>query len=80
MAIVIDIPYTYDRTEGIEAIEANIAAYHVHLASLRGGEDSQAVQRVVDCRRTLGEMNAGDALHKVQVSLAVAAPDLKTLK
>src|SRR5262249_27082697 len=58
----------------------NITAYMVHLAQLRGGEDSRAVQRVQDCRRALHEMNAGDALHKVQVTIAVAAPDLKLLK
>ncbi len=80
LAICIDVPYTYDRVEGIEAVEANIAAYNTHLAQLRGGEDSRAVQRVVDCRRTLQEMNAGDALHKVQVLIALAAPDLKLLK
>jgi hypothetical protein len=80
LAICIDIPYTYDRLEGIEAIEANITAYNVHLAGLSGAEDSRAVQRVVDCRRTLQELNAGDALHKVQIQIAVAAPDLILLK
>jgi hypothetical protein len=79
-ALCVDIPYTYERTEGIEAVESNITAYMVHLAQLRGGEDSRAVQRVADCRRALHEMNAGDALHKVQVTIAVAAPDLKLLK
>src|SRR5262249_54147475 len=79
-ALCVDIPYTYGRTEGIEAVESNITAYMVHLAQLRGGEDSRAVQRVADCRRALQEMNAGDALHKVQVTIAVAAPDLKLLR
>jgi len=80
LALSVDVPYTYERFEGIEAVESNIAAYTVHLAQLRGAEDSRAVQRVQDCRRTLQELNAGDALHKVLVTIAVAAPDLKSLK
>jgi len=80
LALCVDIPYTYEATEGIEAVEANITAYMVHLAQLRGAEDSRAVQRVTDCRRALSEMLEGDALHKVTVTFAVAAPDLRTLK
>ncbi|MHB8625967.1 MAG: hypothetical protein ACYDBJ_21260 [Aggregatilineales bacterium] len=79
-ALAIDIPYTYERIEGIEAVETTITAYMVHLAQLRGAEDSRAVQRINDCRRTLQELNDGDVLHKVTVTLAVAAPDLKLLK
>src|SRR5260221_4449598 len=80
IAISIDVPYTYDRIEGIEAVEANIAAYNAHIAGLRGAEDSRAVQRVVDCKRALQEMNSGDVLHKVQVTIAIAAPDIDTLR
>lgn len=79
-ALAVDLPYTYERIEGIEAVEMTITAYMVHLAQLRGAEDSRAVQRVNDCRRTLQELNEGDALHKVSVTLAIAAPDLKLLK
>ena len=79
-ALSLDIPYTYDRIEGIEAVETTITAYMVHLAQLRGAEDSRAVQRINDCRCTLQELNEGDVLHKVTVTLAVAAPDLKLLK
>jgi hypothetical protein len=80
LALCIDVPYTYERIEGIEAVEANIAAYTSHLAALRGIEDSRAVQRVTDCRRTLQELNAGDLLHKVQIIIAIAAPDIALLK
>jgi hypothetical protein len=51
----------------------------VHLATIRG-EDSRSVTRVADCRRALQEMNQGDALHLAQITVAVAAPDLDTLK
>ncbi|MDM7992105.1 MAG: hypothetical protein QUS11_02205 [Candidatus Fermentibacter sp.] len=44
------------------------------------GEDSRAVQRVADCRRALQEINQGDALHLVQLCLAIAADDLDTLR
>jgi len=79
LAITVDVPKTYDRNDGIDAVESIIAAYQVHLATLRG-EDSRSVTRVNDCRRALQEMNQGDALHLVQVTIAVAAPDVETLK
>src|SRR5476649_287900 len=76
LALSVDISRTYQRNEGIEEIERIIQAYSVHLATLRG-EDSRSVQRVQDCRRALQELNQGDALHKVQITLAVSAPDVK---
>ncbi|MBZ0280779.1 MAG: hypothetical protein K8L97_08550 [Anaerolineae bacterium] len=79
LAICVDIPKTYDRNAGINAVEGIIQAYQVHLAGVRG-EDSRSVQRITDCRRALSEINAGDALHTVQISIAVAADDLDTLK
>jgi len=79
LALTVDIPRTLDRHEGIDAVESIIAAYQVHLATLRG-EDSRSVTRVNDCRRALQELNQGDALHLVQVTVAVAAPEVETLK
>ncbi len=79
LALAVDIPRTYDRNEGIDAVESIIAAYQVHLATIRG-EDSRSVTRVADSRRALQEMNQGDALHLAQITVAVAAPDLDTLK
>jgi hypothetical protein len=70
LALSVDIPKTYDRNAGIDAIESIIQAYEVHLAGVRG-EDS---------RRALQEINNGDALHLVQIAIAVAADDLDTLK
>jgi len=79
LALALDIPKTYERSAAIDALEGIIQAYEVHLAGARG-EDSRAVQRVADCRKALQEINAGDALHLVQLSLAVAAEDVATLK
>jgi len=79
LALAVDIPKTYDRNAAIDAVENIIQAYQVHLAGVRG-EDSRSVQRVNDCRRALQEINNGDALHLVQVAIAVAADDLDTLK
>lgn len=79
-ALALDLPHTLERTQGIEAVENNLTAFTVHLAQLRGAEDSRAVTRIQDCRRALQEMNEGDALHHVQLTLAVAAGDLPTLK
>jgi hypothetical protein len=72
LALAVDIPKTYERNAAINALEGVIQAYDVHLASA-SGEDSRSVQRITDCRRTLQEINNGDALHLVQVSIAVAA-------
>ena len=79
LALAVDIPKTFERNAAVDAVENIIAAYQVHLAGVRG-EDSRSVTRITDCRRTLGEINAGDALHQVQLSIAVFAPDLDTLK
>ncbi len=79
LALAVDIPKTYDRNGAIDAIENIIQAYQVHLAGVRG-EDSRSVQRITDCRRALSEINNGDALHLVQIAVAVAADDLTTLK
>lgn len=79
MALAVDIPKTFERTAAIEAVENIIQAYSVHLAGVRG-EDSRSVQRVADCRRALAEINNGDALHLVQLAIAVAADDLNTLR
>src|SRR5262249_11616117 len=79
LALAVDVPKTYERNAGIDALEGIIQAYQVHLAGV-SGEDSRSVQRIADCRRALQEINAGDALHLVQISLAVAADDLNILK
>jgi hypothetical protein len=79
LALAVDIPKTYDRNAAIDAVESIVQAYQVHLAGVRG-EDSRSVQRVTDCRRALAEINNGDALHLVQLALAVAADDLDSLK
>ena len=79
MALVIDIPKTLERNAAVDAVENIIAAYQVHLASVRG-EDSRSVTRINDCRRTLQEINAGDALHQVQFSYAIFAHDADELK
>jgi len=78
-ALSVDIPKTYERNAGIDALEGIIQTYDVHLSGMRG-EDSRSVQRMADCRKTLQEINAGDALHMVQLSIAIAADDLPTLK
>ena len=80
MALCIDIPETLDRNKAVDAVEGIIQAYQVHLVSLRGGEDSRAVTRIHDCRRTLEEINQGDALHLARISIAVAANTLDILK
>lgn len=79
LALAVDISKTYERSAAIDAVENIIQAYQVHLAGVRG-EDSRSVQRVTDCRRTLQEINNGDALHLVQIVIAVAADDPDTLK
>jgi len=79
LALAVDVPKTYERNAGIDALESVVQAYQVHLAGVRG-EDSRSVQRVTDGRRALAELNAGDALHQVRLAVAVAADDLSTLR
>src|SRR5690606_27772614 len=79
LALPVDIPETYERNRPIDALEGIMQAYDVHLSGV-SGEDSRSVQRIGDCRKALQEINAGDALHLVQISIAIAADDLDTLK
>ena len=79
VALCVDMPRSYERNSAIDALEGVVQAYEVHLSGL-SGEDSRSVQRVVDCRRALSEINAGDSLHLVQLSIAVAADDVATLR
>lgn len=79
LALAVDISKTYDRNAAIDALESIIQAYQVHLAGV-SGEDSRSVQRIADCRRALQEINNGDALHMVQITVAVAADNLRTLR
>lgn len=80
LTVCVDIPETYERNTAVNKVEGVIQAYKVHLSNLRGQEDSQGVRRVQDCYRALGEINAGHALHRVSVHIAVAADDLETLQ
>ena len=79
LALCVDIPKTWERNAAINEIEGVVQAYSVHLATLRG-EDSRSIKKINDCRLTLEELNQGDALHDVQIIIAVAAPDHKKLK
>jgi hypothetical protein len=79
LALSVDISKTYDRNAAIDALEGIIQAYQVHLAGATG-EDSRSVQRITDCRKALQEINNGDALHLVQLTIGIAADDLNTLK
>ncbi len=79
LALCVDIAKTYDRHTATEKVESIIMAYQAHLVSSRG-EDSRAIRRIQDCRRTLEQINDGDALHELHLSMAVAAYDVKTLR
>lgn len=79
MAVCVDIPETFERNAATEKIENMIQAYSVHLATATT-EDSRSVRRVQDCYRTLQEINNGEALHRVNIVIAVAAHDLRTLQ
>lgn len=79
LALCVDIPRTWERNDAINEIEGVVQAYSVHLATTRG-EDSRSVRKVADCRQALEELNFGDALHDVQIVVAIAAPDRLTLK
>lgn len=78
LAICIDIPKTWDRNDAINEIESVVQAYSVHLATMRG-EDSRSIKKITDCRQTLEQLNLGDALHDVQIIIAISASDRKLL-
>jgi len=79
LAVCIDIPKTWDRNDAINELESVVQAYSVHLATMRG-EDSRSIKKVNDCRQALEELNMGDALHDVQIVVALTAPNARTLR
>ena len=79
MALCVDFPRTYERSEAISSVEGTLLATRVHL-STSTAEDSKSSKKYNDCRQTLEELNQGDLLHELQVIIAVAAPDRESLK
>ncbi len=79
LALSLDISRTYEFSEAVDAIESRITAYQAHLSGTTT-EDSRAVQRILDCRKALAEINQGDLLHTVQLHIAIAASDLQMLR
>jgi hypothetical protein len=70
IAICVDIPKTYKRNDAISQVEGMIVAYRASISG-QFAPDSRAQKRLADCEITLQQLNAGDALHEVQVVLAV---------
>lgn len=79
LAICLDIPNTYERSEAIQKVEGVKMATEVHLVT-GSGEDSRSKKKYQDCEQTLQALNAGDLLHEIQLIIAVAAPDRSGLK
>src|SRR5260370_8358552 len=56
LALAVDIPRTYDRNEGIDAVQNIIAAYQAHLATIRR-KGSLSVTRLATSRLPFHEIN-----------------------
>ncbi len=79
IAIAVNLPRIYSRNDAISAVETTVMAYDVHLSTTKT-PDARGQRKMADCMLTLQQLNQGDALHEVQIIIAVAAPTLEALK
>lgn|SRR5574341_4223 len=79
IAVCVDIPKTWDTPGALSRLEGVLNAYYTHLFT-SSGKDSAGEKRVFDVEMTLADINAGQALHEVQIALGLAARDVDTLK
>jgi len=79
LALAVDIPKTWQPHEAVAKLEGVITAMQAHLATTRALDTASQLQ-IADCQAALAELHAGQALHDVQLKVAVAADDLATLK
>jgi len=79
IAVVLDIPKTWESHDAVAKLEGVITAMQAHLATSRA-LDTSSQRQVADCSAALSELHSGQSLHDVQIKIAVAADDAKTLK
>lgn len=79
LALAVDVPRTWEPHEAVSRLEGVITAMQAHLATTRA-IDSGSQRQMADCQAALAELHAGQALHEVQLRIALAAEDLPTLR
>lgn len=79
VAVCIDMPKTWETQEAVAKLEGVITALNTHLTGNRS-PDTASQRQMVDCQTTIAELHNGQALHDVQIKIAVFAPDAATLR
>jgi hypothetical protein len=79
LGVVVDIPKTWQPHDAVAKLEGVITAMQAHLATTRE-LDTGSQRQIADCTAALSELHSGQALHDVQIKIAVAADDTATLK
>jgi hypothetical protein len=79
IAVSVDVPRTWDTAQSLSKLEGVVNAYYTHLVTSTG-KDSSAEKRIYDAEYTLADINSGQGLHDVQITIALAARDMDMLK
>jgi len=79
IALSVDIPRTWEAHDAVSKLEGVITAMQAHLATSRA-LDTGSQRQVADCSAALAELHGGQALHDVQIKIALAAEDPDTLR
>jgi hypothetical protein len=79
IAVAVDIPRTWEGHDAVAKLESVITAMQAHLVTSRT-LDTGSQRQIADCSAALQEIHSGQALHDVQVRVAIAANDPVTLK
>lgn len=79
VAVCIDIPKTWETQEAVAKLEGVMTALKTHLEGKRS-PDTASANQFQHCQYTIDELHGGQALHDVQIKLALFAPDGATLR
>lgn len=79
LGFVLDIPRTWETADAISKLEGVITAMNAHLATSIG-MDSTSHRQITDCGEALHEILDGQALHDVQMKIAILAETPQALK
>ncbi len=74
IAVAVDIPRTWEGHAAVAKLESVITAMQAHLVTSRT-LDTGSQRQIADCSAALSEIHSGQALHDVQVRVAIAADD-----
>lgn len=79
IAVIVDVPKTWEPHKAVSHIEGVITATNVHIVTSKG-IDTTSQRQIRDCADTIDDIHNGQNLHEVQIKIAVFADSAEELK